>query len=150
AQPRRQLREVTEFAAEHFRNRLADTEAGARARTYLWERGIGEQTLRAFGLGWAGTGWTELADKLRQAGMLEWGVAAGLVHARPNADGFYDVFRGRVMIPICASDGRNIAFGGRLVEGNIGPKYLNSKESKLYNKSEVLFGLSLAKEELRR
>lgn len=147
---RRRLREVTDFAAQHFRARFEEADRGKGARDYLAERGISVETTQAFGLGWSLAAWTDLADRLRQAGMLDWGVKAGLVQPRTHADGFYDLFRGRVIIPIRSTDGRTIAFGGRLLEGDQGPKYLNSRESRLYNKSEVLFGLSEAKDEVHR
>ncbi len=74
---------------------------------------------------------------------------------RARSDGYYDLFRGRLMIPIRSPEGRTIAFGGRLLEsdapkGEEGPKYLNSKESRLYNKSEILYGLDQARDEVRR
>src|SRR5205085_41518 len=64
--------------------------------------------------------------------------------------GFYDMFRGRLIVPIRSPEGRVIAFGGRLLIGEDGPKYLNSRESRLYNKSETLYGMDLAREEIRR
>ncbi|HEX4621335.1 MAG TPA: DNA primase, partial [Myxococcaceae bacterium] len=150
ARERAQLREVTSLAAEHFKARLWDEQAGAQARHYLQERGVPDEMTRAFGLGWAPAAWTELADKMREAGVLEWGVKAGLAAPRSRGDGYYDMFRGRLFVPIRSPEGRTIAFGGRLLEGEEGPKYLNSRESKLYNKSEVLFGMDLARNEIRR
>jgi DNA primase len=150
ARERQQLREVTSLAAEHFKARLWDEQAGAKARHYLLERGVPDEVARAFGVGWAPAAWTELADKMREAGVLEWGVKAGLAAPRTRGDGYYDMFRGRLIIPIRSPEGRTIAFGGRLLEGDDGPKYLNSRESKLYNKSEVLFGMDLARNEIRR
>ncbi len=149
ARERQQLKEVTDLAAEHFRALLWQDE-GRAARAYLANRGISEETAHAFGLGWAPNAWSHLADKLTRSGMVDWGVKAGLVQRRPNADGFYDFFRSRLMVPIRAPEGRPIAFGGRLVGAEDGPKYLNSKESRLYNKSETLYGLDQARDEVRR
>jgi DNA primase len=149
ARERQQIKEVTDLAAEHFRALLWQDE-GRAARTYLTNRGVSEETAQAFGLGWAPNGWSLLADKLTKAGMVDWGVKAGLVQRRPNADGYYDFFRSRLMVPIRAPEGRPIAFGGRLVGGEEGPKYLNSKESPLYNKSETLYGLDQARDEVRK
>jgi DNA primase len=146
---RQQLKEATDLAQAHFRAQLA-SEAGRKAREYLASRGVSEKNAQEFGLGYAPLMWSLLADKLREAGLLEFGVRAGLVAPRSRGDGYYDLFRGRLIVPIRAPEGRTIAFGGRLLEGEDGPKYLNSKESKLYNKSEVLFGMDLAREELRR
>lgn len=147
---RQQLKQVTDLAAEHFRSMLLDDERGKKAREYLDGRGVSADSARAFGLGWAPASWSELSDRLLKAGMLEWGVKAGLVQKRPTAEGYYDLFRGRLIIPIRSPEGRTIAFGGRLLEGSEGPKYLNSRESGLYRKSETLYGLDQAREEIRR
>jgi DNA primase len=150
ARERQELKEVTDLATEHFRARLWDPVKGKVPREYLAKRGVPEETIRAFGLGYAPNAWTELADELVRHGMIEWGVKAGLVARRTRGEGFYDVFRGRLIIPIRAPEGRSIAFGARLLEATEGPKYLNSRESKLYNKSETLYGLDQAREEIRR
>ncbi|HME89958.1 MAG TPA: DNA primase, partial [Myxococcaceae bacterium] len=147
---RQQIKEATDFAAEHFRSRLWDEEKGRKARDYLHSRGVEEAVARAFGMGWAPTSWSELSDKLLRAGMLEWGAKAGLVQKRASGEGYYDLFRGRLIIPIRSPEGRTIAFGGRLLEGDDGPKYLNSRESVLYRKSEILYGMDQAREEIRR
>ncbi|WP_224366153.1 DNA primase [Hyalangium versicolor] len=146
---RQQIKEVTDLAAEHFRTQLWQDE-GRTARQYLANRGVSEETAHAFGLGWAPNTWSLLADKLTKNGMTDWGVKAGLVQRRNNSDGYYDFFRSRVMVPIRAPEGRPIAFGGRLLGAEEGPKYLNSKESRLYNKSETLYGMDQARDEIRR
>jgi len=147
---RAQLKEATDLAAEHFRSMLWNEERGQRARRYLRERGVPDDAAKAFGLGWASASWSDLSDRLLKAGMLEWGVKAGLVQKRPTAEGYYDLFRGRLIIPIRSPEGRTIAFGGRLIDGSDGPKYLNSRESSLYRKSDTLYGLDQAREEIRR
>lgn len=152
---RERIKEATDVAFEHFRERLRDPAAGRFARDYVASRGVSEEMAKAFGLGWAPASWSELADKLRARGILEFGLAAGLVQKRVHADGYYDLFRSRLIIPIRSPEGRCIAFGGRLLEPpgaekSDGPKYLNSRESKLYNKSEVLYGTDQAREEIRR
>ncbi|WP_257455415.1 DNA primase [Archangium lipolyticum] len=149
ARERQQLKDVTDQAAEHFRTLLWEEE-GRRAREYLASRGISEETARAFGLGWAPAAWTSLADRLAKVGMIDWGLNAGLISKRQKGDGYYDFFRSRLIIPIRAPEGRPIAFGGRLVDAEEGPKYLNSRESRLYNKSETLFGMDQARDEIRR
>jgi DNA primase len=149
AQERAQLREVTALAQAHFRQRLRDAQ-GKQARDYLLSRGVPEAQWDAFGLGWALPVWDDLAQAVTRAGMLEWAQRAGLVQQRQRGDGYYDMFRGRAIIPIRAPDGRPIAFGGRLLVGEDGPKYLNSRESRLYNKSDTLYGMDVAKDELRK
>ncbi len=156
AKERQQLKEATDFAAEHFRSRLVDPEKGRIAREYLAGRKVGEATARAFGLGWAPPHHTELTDRLVTEGMLEWAFGAGLVKKREHSEGYYDAFRSRLMIPIRSPEGRTIAFGGRFLEvepvppDRKPPKYLNSRESRLYNKSEVLFGMDVARDEIRK
>ena len=156
ARERQQLKEATDFAAEHFKSRLWDPERGRKAREYLLQRQVSEKTAREFGLGWAPPAASDLADRLLEAGMLEWALGAGLVKRRDHGEGFYDAFRSRLMIPIRSPEGRTIAFGGRFLEleppppDRTPPKYLNSRESRLYNKSEVLFGMDVAREEIRR
>ncbi|XXF80222.1 DNA primase [Myxococcaceae bacterium GXIMD 01537] len=148
---RQQLKDVTDLAAEHFRALLWSDE-GREARAYLDSRGVSEDTARAFGLGWAPEAWSLLTDKLTKAGMIDWGLKAGLINPRQKGPGYYDFFRSRLMVPIRAPEGRPIAFGGRHVGAADvqGPKYLNSKDSRLYNKSETLFGMDLARDEIRR
>jgi DNA primase len=150
ARERQQLREVTALAQAHFQRLLWDEAEGRLAREALAARGVTEETARAFGLGWAPDAWTRLSDELVRRGLLEFGLQAGLVQRRPKAEGTYDVFRGRLMVPIRAPDGRALAFGGRLLLGEQGPKYLNSRESRLYNKSETLYALDVAQHEVRR
>lgn len=147
---KQQVKEATDFAARHFQERLWDPAAGQHAREYLRSRGLTEELMRAFGLGWAPLAWTDLADKLREHGLLAFGEKAGLVSPRKGGDGYYDLFRGRVMIPIRSPEGRTIAFGGRLLEGDDGPKYLNSRENRLYNKSDVLYATDQAKDDIRK
>ncbi len=147
---KQQVKEATDFAAQHFVERLWDPAVGRHARDYLHSRGLTDELIRAFGLGWAPLAWTELADKLRERGLLAFGEKAGLVSPRQKADGYYDMFRGRVMIPIRSPEGRTIAFGGRLLEGDDGPKYLNSKENRLYNKSDTLYATDQARDDVRK
>lgn len=147
---RQALKDATDFAAEFFKSRLWNTPAGKTGLSYLASRGISEATIKDFGLGWAPAAWSDLAEAFTARGFLDFGVKAGLIAPRPRGEGYYDVFRGRLMVPIRSPEGRTIAFGGRLVEGTSGPKYLNSRESKLYNKSETLFGVDKAKDAIRK
>lgn len=145
-----QIKEATDLAARHFSERLWDPVKGVQAREYLHGRGLTDELMKSFGLGFAPLAWTELADVLQTHGMIGFGEKAGLIAARQKGDGFYDTFRGRIMIPIRSPEGRTIAFGGRLLEGDDGPKYLNSRESRLYNKSEILYAVDQARDEIRK
>lgn len=156
ARERTQLREANLFAQRHFEQRLWDGPLGEKGREHLKKRGVGEDLARRFGLGYAPNSWNDLSALLLKEGILEWAATAGLVAQKTQADGYYDVFRGRLTIPIRSTDGRAIAFGGRLVEYNERPdrdpppKYLNSRESPLYRKSETLYALDVAKDEIRK
>lgn len=147
---KQQVKDATDFAAQHFVERLWDPVVGRHARDYLHSRGLTDDLIRGFGLGWAPMAWTELADKLRERGLLGFAEKAGLVSPRQSGDGYIDMFRGRVMIPIRSPEGRTIAFGGRLLEGDDGPKYLNSRENRLYNKSEILYATDQARDGIRK
>lgn len=138
------LRDVLDAAAEWFASQLWTTPAGARARDYLTGRGLDPDLAREAGVGFAPPGWTNLLDHLQKKGFRpELIQRAGLAKTRDRG-GFYDVFRDRVILPIRDERGRPIAFGGRLLEGD-GPKYLNSPETELYTKSDVLYGLDHAR-----
>lgn len=147
---KQQVKDATDFAAQLYVERLWDPVVGRHARDYLHGRGLTDDLIRSFGIGWAPLAWTELADKLRERGLLAFGEKAGLVAPRQRGDGYYDMFRGRVIIPIRSPEGRTIAFGGRLLEGDDGPKYLNSRENRLYNKSEILYATDQARDEIRK
>ncbi|HEY0839636.1 MAG TPA: DNA primase, partial [Vulgatibacter sp.] len=152
---RRQLLHACQVASRWFEEELWGARGGA-GRAHLQVRGVSEHTARASGLGYAPPGFTGLRDRLLREGVsVENAVAAGLLALRDRpaereADRAYDVFRGRLMIPIRDPDGRVIAFGGRVVEGDDERKYLNSRETPLYVKSRVLYGLDLAREPIRR
>jgi DNA primase len=137
---------VHEEAARFFQTRLLASEA-AQARAYLEHRSISPKSIELFRLGWAPTDWEELSRHLRAKGFDEaLQLKAGLVVKRQDSAGCYDRFRGRIIFPIMDTDGRPIGFGGRLLEdGQDGPKYLNSPETSLFQKSRVLYGLSQAR-----
>ena len=151
--PNRHLFEVNAFARQFFQDRLWSHEEGRRARRYLEGRGIDEDTARRFGLGYAPEAWRALRDAAAKHGMgddllLEVGL---LIQRDPSRDP-YDRFRDRIVFPIESVSGRVVAFGGRILgKGGKGvPKYLNSPESPIYHKSQVLYGLSWAKNAIRK
>ena len=126
--------------------------ASSEARRYLLEeRGLLPETVERFELGWAPPEWTFLSRQF-DASSLEHAIELGLVGRRVRDAKPYDRFRGRIMFPIRRPDGRIAAFGARRadwVEPD-GPKYLNSPESPIYQKSEVLYGLQLARDDIRK
>ncbi|HLT31689.1 MAG TPA: DNA primase [Myxococcaceae bacterium] len=149
AKKRAQLREVMALAERHYVAQLWDPARGQEGRAYLEQRGVSEELAKRFGLGWANSAWTEIADLATREGMLEWALETSLVLPRKEGEGTFDFFRHRLMIPIRSQDGRTLAFGGRVMGGD-GPKYLNSRESLLYRKSEILYGLDQARDAVRR
>ncbi len=147
---REQILMVNGFAAEYFVGILG-AQAGEIARDYLKKRGIAEKAVEAFRIGFAADGWQGLLDFLERKGVsAEIAQQAGLVIPRSKDDkkGYYDRFRGRIIIPIEDSDGRIVAFGGRVMDAGE-PKYLNSPESPVYTKGDNLFGLFRTKESIR-
>ncbi len=144
-----QIRHVNDLAAGFFMNTL-QSPAGEDAREYLRKRGIGESAIRTFRLGFSPDGWSHLHDYLNRKSISpKLAQQAGLLVERTgNARGYYDRFRGRVMIPIEDVDGRVIAFGGRVM-GAGEPKYMNSPESAVYTKGNTLYGLARTREAIR-
>jgi DNA primase len=137
-------------ASEFYARLLKEPEQGMVARDYLDKRGVTEEIIERFKLGFAPTGWDGLlryltaATKVSAATLEE----AGLVRKRPDSSGHYDLFRNRLMIPICDEQGRVIAFGGRTL-GDDQVKYLNSPETPIYTKGQHLFALNLAKDSIK-
>jgi DNA primase len=139
---------LNEWAAEFFDLSIKDEAEGARARDYVQARGITEETQRLFRIGYAPDSWDALTIYLRERGATTDEISSSGLAVLKDAGGFYDRFRGRVMFPITDSQGRVIAFGGRVM-GEGEPKYLNSPETALYTKGRNLYNLSLAKNEIR-
>jgi len=143
------LYDVMEAAARFFEKQLRMPE-GKRALAYLLDRGLSEETIRAFRLGFAPDGRGVLksalaADGIREDQMVEAGL---VIRPEDNNRAPYDRFRGRVMFPILDSRGRVIAFGGRVL-GDGEPKYLNSPETPLFHKGRQLYALTQAREHVR-
>lgn len=142
------LFELYEMAAKFYERVLLKEASGEGCRQYLKRRGVDAETARAYRLGCAPEGWDALARYLDSKKIpLEAAEKAGLVRKRERG-GYYDGFRNRLLFPICDVQGRPIGFGGRVLDDSL-PKYLNSPESPVYRKSEVLFGLNMAKQAIR-
>jgi DNA primase len=140
---------VTADAADYFRKELEGS-AGSAARAYLAKRGVSDQLIHDFALGFARSEWDGLLRHLRQKGHAQGLMEkAGLVVKRSEGDGWYDRFRGRIIFPIRDISGNVIAFGGRVMDDSL-PKYLNSPETPLYSKSNVLYLLDKARDPARK
>lgn len=130
-------------AARFFYSQLS-TPAGAAACDYMRQRQLSPATARRFGLGFAPDSWNSLTDAMKEKGFTEYELAdAGLVRRGKNG-GVYDTFRNRLMFPVIDVRGNVIGFSGRIL-GEGEPKYMNSPETLVFNKSRNLFALNLAK-----
>jgi len=149
AAERETLLKVHESAAAWFRQQLASN-AGARIRRQIESRGITDATSEALALGYAPNGRTALKDALLKEGYSQATLLrAGLIVQREDGS-IVDRFRNRLMIPISRDTGSVIAFGGRAVDSDQQPKYLNSPETPIYSKGRTLYGLNLSKNAIRQ
>ncbi|MEJ2200541.1 MAG: DNA primase [Desulfuromonadaceae bacterium] len=147
---RERLVRISEAACDFYHRILLEEADGAPGRRYLRERGYDGETARHFRLGFAPGRWDGLTRLLQQQGFdLREVKELGLIRSREKAAGEYDLFRQRLIFPITGIDGRVVAFGGRVLDDAL-PKYINSPESPLYHKGRILYGLSQAREEMRR
>ena len=138
------------WAMEWWQQQLESSKEARIARDYLVQRELSEETQKAFRLGYAPDSWDALSIYLRQKGATQEHIErSGLVVKKPEGNGYYDRFRGRLMFPILDVHGRPIAFGGRTLK-NEDAKYVNSPETAAYIKGRNLFGLNLTRDEIRR
>jgi len=145
---REALLALAEVAAQHFERTLG-TAPGATAREYLLGRGFETETLKRIRAGAARDSWDDLLGALRGRYSETALQKAGLALARKSGEGHYDRFRNRAIFPILNESGKVVGFGARSLDGSE-PKYLNSPESSIYQKGRVLYGLSWAKDAIRR
>ncbi|KNC18171.1 DNA primase [Arthrobacter sp. RIT-PI-e] len=149
---RQRLLDAHKIAAEFFRDQLLTSGAGP-ARQFLQGRGFDRAAAEHFGVGYAPQGWDTLLNHLTGRGFtLDELKLTGMFSASSgNANRFYDRFRGRLIWPIRGITGETVGFGARkLYEEDQGPKYLNTPETSLYKKSQVLYGIDLAKREIAK
>jgi DNA primase len=147
------LYEILAFAEQEFHDCLLRGDEGERARKYLRERGITGQSIAKFRLGYHPNHWEWLIEKSSGRFTAEQLANVRLAARRDSGSGFYDYFVDRVLFPIRDAQGRAVAFGGRVLPGGgdaQGPKYWNSPESSLFNKSRFLYGLDQARETISK
>jgi DNA primase len=146
-QRRARLVEAMAAAVQWYHERLLNAPDAAAARAYLRSRGYDGDVVRAYQLGWAPDDWDALARALRLPDDVLRDTGLGFLNRRNRQQ---DAFRNRVMFPIFRADGDPVAFGGRAMPGEDGPKYKNSPETPVYSKSRVLYGLNWAKGDVVR
>ncbi|CAN5545664.1 DNA primase [soil metagenome] len=145
---RQQYMELHRIATAFYANALKSEKTGEKGRSYLFSRGMSEQAVERFHLGLAPDGWDFLAKQFSARGIdLETAADAGLLQRR-DSGGYYDRFRDRIMFPIEDANGDVVGFGGRAF-GEQQPKYLNSPQSPIFDKSSLLYGLSAARDAIR-
>lgn len=146
---RERLFQINLQAMDFYHQILRNSVGGEKARTYLAKRGVSLQTIANYKLGYAPDGWDNLLDffskKEVSAALLE---KSGLVLPRKNRTGHYDRFRNRIIFPIVDVNSQVVGFGGRVLDDSL-PKYLNSPETPVYNKSRSLYGIHRARERCR-
>ena len=146
---REELFAVNRLAMDYFHKTLLNPAVGSLAAAYLEKRGIKQETIKTFRVGYAPEGWNNLVNFFQKKKMPLYIVEkAGLIVERGNKRGFYDRFRKRIIFPIFNLNMQVIGFGGRVMNDDM-PKYLNSPETMVYNKSRSLYGLHLSKQKSR-
>ena len=150
AERRRRHRErllgLVERAAGYYARVLWESPEAAAARDYLGQRGLGEEVLREFRIGFAPAAWDRIAQGAQRDGFgADELIAAGLAQ-RSRTGGLIDRFRGRIMFPLVDARGKTLGFGARrMADDDSGPKYLNTSENELYHKGRQLFGIDRAR-----
>ncbi|CAD7848605.1 MAG: DNA primase DnaG [Olavius algarvensis Delta 4 endosymbiont] len=144
-----QIRRINQIAGSFYQRCLTESRIGQSALAYLERRGIDRAAIDRFQLGFAPAGWDNLTTLFtRKRVPLRQAEKTGLLVPRKNSSGYYDRFRERVMFPIFNTAGSLIGFGGRVLDDAL-PKYMNSPESPLYNKSRSLYGINWARNRSR-
>jgi len=152
---RKRLFEICELSCQFFEKQLEKSENGKKAKEYLLKRGLKEETIKKWRLGYAPNNWRSLSDFLVGKGYTrEEVLKAGLSLKSEKKENYYDRFRGRIMFPVFNITSQVIGFGGRVFEevkkNDEGGKYINISNTLLYDKSRTLYGLNMANLEIRR
>ena len=139
------LRNILEESVKFYQYQLVKSPAGKPALDYLLNRGINQQSIEKFELGYAPDSYEALINQLNGNGRsLDQLLEVGLVIER-DTGGYYDKFRNRIMFPIRDGAGKMAGFGGRILDPEDIPKFLNSPQTVLFNKSHLLYGLNLSR-----
>ncbi|MDQ2622477.1 MAG: DNA primase [Actinomycetota bacterium] len=147
---RTRLTELMERAAMFYANVFREGAEAGKARSYLEGRGLGTEILEEFGIGYAPSAWDTLLMRSQRAGYKVPELARTGLAQKGRSGGFYDRFRERITFPIRDPRGRVVGFGARAMRDDQKPKYLNSAESELFHKSEILYGIDRARGPMAR
>ena len=142
------MKKACKEAAKFYQEKLKTDEDASKAMRYLTSRDINEDIIKTFSLGWAPNHYHDLYDSLKSKFPDDVLEKAGLI-LKSNKGGWIDRFRNRIIIPIQNENGEYVAFGARAVDEGQNPKYLNSSDSLIYNKSKLLYGLYTAKDTIQ-
>ena len=143
------LSRLMEEALRFYRQQMLETEAGKKALNYIKSRGLSDETIKIWGLGYAPGGWETLIKHFSHTDFQTSELsAAGMLTERDDGSG-YDRFRDRLMFPIRSATGKMAGFGARALSPDNMPKYLNSPKTELFDKSQLLYGMDLARREMR-
>jgi len=143
------LFQINEATTEYYHHLLLSTKAGEAARSYLARRKVTPEAIKEFRLGFSPDAWEIMKNYLLGKGYTEKELAeAGLIIEREEG-GSYDRFRNRLMFPICDIQGRVTGFGARVLDDSL-PKYINSPQTLIYDKSSILYGIDKAKSAIRK
>jgi DNA primase len=149
AEERRRRRErllsLLDRTTRFYATYLWESEEAKRARDYLMGRGLGDEVLREFRVGYAPSAWDRVVVGAQRDGFKPEELAATGLGQRGKGGGFYDRFRGRIMFPLADARGRVLGFGARALRESQQPKYLNTSENEIYRKGRQLFGLDRAR-----
>jgi DNA primase len=147
---RRRLGELLDRTAAFYASYLWESKEAGKAREYLEGRGLHEEVLRGFGVGYAPSAWDRMLLRGQRAGFtVDEMRSVGLVQ-KGRGGGEYDRFRSRIVFPIRDRRGRTLGFGGRAMRPDQGAKYVNTAETDFFHKSQILYGVDLAKEAIAR
>ena len=147
--------DILEMATKFYQAHLLQTASGKKILEYLKDRGINDESIKNFRLGYAPNGWTNTLDFLIKNGFAEQEIAkTGLLVESQKSGGrrFYDRFRDRIMFPIADVNGKIVGYSARVAPGGdeSQAKYVNTPETEVYHKSKILYGISRAKGEIRQ
>ncbi len=151
ANEKQRLQQLQSFAAAYYNKVLRDASYGQVARDYVARRGITADLVEKFQLGFAPDEWDAFCKMAGQKGFTETDLLnGGLALRRKSGSGVIDRFRNRLMVPLREAHGSVVGFTGRVLKADELPKYMNSPETPLYKKSQILYGLDLAKQAIRQ